>query len=601
MSTTFYDGQGNAITIDSGGGGNVSEDVNHLLTFNDWPQYYGYISGAKWSYANPTGSGYGQYKFTLIPVNGGESIYINGWSNGKVSIVTSFSEPVQGADAPPLATGIPQYNMLFTPVNNLKTLPSDARYLIIQTRFSGTTDYWAPHTLIIDDTEYMINVRDEVTNLHYKNGVNWINFGDSITCGYYSYWVDKENDVATSTSTEFSFNWTSLVSKINNWKYIHDGNGGQGWINGGNPIYTHVKDQEIDYTKYNLVTFSVGINDWKGKWPYQFGSITDSYTYSDNLVPTTVVESMRFCFDYILRRNPEIKIIVISPFNCRGYGSHEVHPYGSYETSWARGFKRYNANSTGTDDFATIAASTKLRKDQTTDAVYAYVRGDIETFDTYVALATQAGGCNREEFIALAMWAYNRAKTLDEFTDIMQSVCDEYGIEMIDMTRYSVINRTNLPELLPDGVHPSLRCHRLLARELSKKLSFNLGGDTCMKTDYLGSLVIDVDSITLENEGDSTTVSVYLDTKPSTPVTVMISSSNTGKIRTTPGNHSYSPEGTYPYNKTQSFTVKALAPGDTGYVAGVVNNLKIYIAAPQSPNNLVITIPVTITNMTPAS
>ena len=62
--------------------------------------------------------------------------------------------------------------------------------------------------------------------------------------------------------------------------------------------------------------------------------------------------------------------------------------------------------------------------------------------------------------------------TLDEFADKMIEVCDLYGIQYIDMTRYSPLNTENMETLLPDGVHPSAEAHRLIARELAQKITF---------------------------------------------------------------------------------------------------------------------------------
>ncbi len=509
-------------------GSTLSENVDRLLSFDDWPQYYGMISNGKWSFADSSSSSYGKYKFTVISVNGGEKIYIDGYSNGKVSIVKSFSPPVQGADAPPLATGISQYNMLFYVVNNLGTLPADARYLIIQTRYNNVVDTWAPNVLRLNNSDYMVSVRDELANLNYENGVNWLNFGDSITCGYISFFLDKENDIASTDSTSYSSNWTYLVSKINNWNYVHSGQGGQGWINGNSAIYKYVRGRN-DYANFNLITFAVGINDWKGKWPYQYGDISDPYTYADDLTPTTVVESMRYCFDYILRRNPEVKIIVISPFNCRGYKTNGVHPYGSYETSWARGYKRYNQDDT----------------------------------------------------------EHLHGKSLDDFVDIMQSVCDEYGIEMIDMTRHSVLNRANLIDLLPDGVHPSLQCHRMFARELSRKLNFNTGSDIVLRTDYTGGLVVSPQSVTVQ-EGSTATISVCLDTQPDGPVYITLESKNRDKLTCSSYGFTLTPED---YSTPRTITLTAKNDDDTSD-----DDLIVYVVIPQSPTGEVVEVPVTITD-----
>lgn len=68
---------------------------------------------------------------------------------------------------------------------------------------------------------------------------------------------------------------------------------------------------------------------------------------------------------------------------------------------------------------------------------------------------------------------FPKSGTLETFVQKMIEVCNYYGIEYIDETHYSCINRENLRDLLPDGVHPSIDCHELIAHELSKKIAFN--------------------------------------------------------------------------------------------------------------------------------
>ena len=67
---------------------------------------------------------------------------------------------------------------------------------------------------------------------------------------------------------------------------------------------------------------------------------------------------------------------------------------------------------------------------------------------------------------------FSNEGTLDEFADKIIEVCDYYGLQYIDQTRQSAINLQNMETLEPDGVHPSLAGHTLIAHELSKKITF---------------------------------------------------------------------------------------------------------------------------------
>ena len=40
------------------------------------------------------------------------------------------------------------------------------------------------------------------------------------------------------------------------------------------------------------------------------------------------------------------------------------------------------------------------------------------------------------------------------------------------MTHSSFINRKNITNVLPDGVHPSLEAHAVMGKELAKKIQF---------------------------------------------------------------------------------------------------------------------------------
>ena len=62
--------------------------------------------------------------------------------------------------------------------------------------------------------------------------------------------------------------------------------------------------------------------------------------------------------------------------------------------------------------------------------------------------------------------------TLQDFIDTQKAVCEQYGIQVIDMTKDSVINRKNIETVLYDKVHPNEACHRALARELARRITF---------------------------------------------------------------------------------------------------------------------------------
>ena len=62
--------------------------------------------------------------------------------------------------------------------------------------------------------------------------------------------------------------------------------------------------------------------------------------------------------------------------------------------------------------------------------------------------------------------------TLETFVEEQISVCEANGVEVIDMTHNSVINRLNLTSVLLDNTHPTELCHLALGRELARKIMF---------------------------------------------------------------------------------------------------------------------------------
>ena len=69
-------------------------------------------------------------------------------------------------------------------------------------------------------------------------------------------------------------------------------------------------------------------------------------------------------------------------------------------------------------------------------------------------------------------YAFSNSGTLESFVQKMIEVCNYYGVQYVDQSHYSCINRENLMTALPDGVHPSVAFHDLLAHELAKKIAF---------------------------------------------------------------------------------------------------------------------------------
>ncbi len=93
-----------------------------------------------------------------------------------------------------------------------------------------------------------------------------------------------------------------------------------------------------------------------------------------------------------------------------------------------------------------------------------------------VILPLNTSGYEHNYGTKAANWALGHAMgssgTLKQFSETMIDVCRLYGIQYIDMTTQSCVSSLSLPAMLPDGVHPAVETHKLLAAELAEKITF---------------------------------------------------------------------------------------------------------------------------------
>ncbi|MBO5163236.1 MAG: SGNH/GDSL hydrolase family protein [Ruminococcus sp.] len=133
-------------------------------------------------------------------------------------------------------------------------------------------------------------------------------------------------------------------------------------------------------------------------------------TFNDDIATGgTFYSNMRYVIEKILGDNPLCKIFIITPINASRYGT-EV---GNWSLSFPRGADM-NGDRTEADD--------KL--------------------------------------------------TLQDFFNAEKEVAEYYGLELIDMTHDSCVNRLTAPHILIDGVHPSLDGHKAMGRELADKINY---------------------------------------------------------------------------------------------------------------------------------
>lgn len=63
-------------------------------------------------------------------------------------------------------------------------------------------------------------------------------------------------------------------------------------------------------------------------------------------------------------------------------------------------------------------------------------------------------------------------KTLQAVIDVIHTVCDYYGVEIVDLSKGNVINRINIKDVLVDGLHPCEEVMGQLAAEMYGNMTF---------------------------------------------------------------------------------------------------------------------------------
>lgn len=229
-----------------------------------------------------------------------------------------------------------------------------------------------------------------------KSGARWFALGDSITEGWTSA-VDASasNGYKQFLNTNAAQRWVNIVAEKNGYVLTNHGIGGTGYLRGDTNNARLLADT-LDFSQCDFVTLAYGVNDWK--YAVNIGSMND-----DIATGGSMVANMRYVIKKILTDNPYCKIFVITPINCRSYGT--------YETNWGINYK---------------------------------------------------GGTG----------GHLNGLGLQDIFDKMKEVCDYHGIELIDMTHSSVVNRENIRTVLADYVHPTVECHMAMARELARKIKF---------------------------------------------------------------------------------------------------------------------------------
>lgn len=69
-------------------------------------------------------------------------------------------------------------------------------------------------------------------------------------------------------------------------------------------------------------------------------------------------------------------------------------------------------------------------------------------------------------------YSFANSGTLENVFQAEKAIAEYYGVQLIDQTHQSAVNRENLLTVLFDGVHPSMSCHAVLGAEMAGKITF---------------------------------------------------------------------------------------------------------------------------------
>lgn len=442
-----------------------------------------------------------KYKHILIPLSNGDVVEIEGGDNTYMGFLTSYSSAISGQPVP--FSNQEGYNSRIIPnVRKEYITPSDAIYLCIVILFNNVEVY--PTVLNINGVDYIVSIRkylEDVNNGFSKVYPPYING---------TYTIDGQTtDIQGYKRTPFYLSTESYQKILN-------------------PNMRNIYIAKYDENKHfieritsnsdviNISTYAVGFNDVR----YIRFHIEEDYT--DEIYLTSLYPAYKYAFDslydnsvkwcamgdsitegwvsFVEGSTPTADVMVE-----KGWAYLLASKYGWSLDNKAIGGTGYlkptNAQESAGIDTTSgkyIAQHTDFTKynivtlafgindwkaNKNIDDVINAMKTTIESIlhsnpicKVLVILPLNSAGYNFEYGDETSNWGlgyrFSNSGTLEEFANNLINVCKYYGIEYIDMTHSSCVNRLNLPNCLLDGVHPSEDTHKLLSYELSKKINF---------------------------------------------------------------------------------------------------------------------------------
>lgn len=500
------------------------KQTQNLYTFKGFPTYNGYIfASGTW------GSTLGNYKHIVIPVKKGQKLsVVSGEQVLHFACVTEYVDAVNG-EALYLCSEAP-WNARIEFFNNRSkeyTIPEDGKYLIFCIMENNVETL--PLSFVIDGYEYCSSVMENIRSLNKQtlkitenhvitaselsNGldiiIDWENGGFNRTDGSalsdFSHKTRKRSgylvfpyQIKIVANGKYSVSVCLCDSDNNLIKYTDFSNG----------IYTIEKGTKFRLLMWDATSSSTDISAVTNE------EINAEIVVSSDLAKNVINPNVRWCAlgdsitqGYISR---------IDETTNQAIGEHNLYKGEGWATKLAnrkqweltnkaiggtgylfstvtQGNAAWNVVQNidfnnfdvvtiayGTNDYNTQQVLGNFEDDFVTPiSIYGAMRKTIETIiasnplcKIIVITPLNAWWAGTED----TNWAIGQSKenvgTLEDVFYAIKTVCEYYGIEYIDMTHASIINRKNIQTCLLDKVHPTAEIHTVLARELAKKISF---------------------------------------------------------------------------------------------------------------------------------
>lgn len=331
-----------------------------------------------------------------------------------------------------------------------------ARRLLAEMLSSGSGD----NEQVQINAENIAQNAEDIAKLEEKIASNlvWYALGDSITQGYEGYFND-EGKGSSRIQASASFHWVKQLASKKGYNLTNYGVGGTGYVRSGSgstAINAKKKVDTIDFSQCDIVTLAYGVNDWK--------SATNIGTIED--IPQTKFANYDGHNDIAFTVDTTEGVIVYKN------GALLVEGEDFTITGSATKYIKLSADTTKGDMFDIYKATESMVSNMS--YVFKKILRDNPKCKIYVLTPLNCASYGSYD----TNWGIDYSGTatnglgLQDIFELQKAVCEYHGIECIDLTHSSIINRENLKALLPDLVHPTAEVHGLLAKEIGARINY---------------------------------------------------------------------------------------------------------------------------------